>query len=79
VIPQTLDPCHDLDLYHARERELEKRAEVMRLRRDAAPERPGLPNRAMLVAGDALVSVGEWLKGHSRLASSAAPLVGQLQ
>jgi len=79
VIPPTLDPCHDLDLYHVREREIEKRAEVMRLLRDAALERPGLPSRAMLVAGDALVSVGEWLKGHSRLAAPAARYAGQLR
>jgi hypothetical protein len=79
VIPQTLDPCHDLDLYHVRERELEKRAEVMRLLREAAPDRPRLPSRAMLAAGDALVSIGEWLKGHSHLAAPTARYAGHLQ
>ena len=76
---QTLDPSYQGDLYRFWEREVERRAEVMRLLRQGAPQRPALASRALLGTGNALVSVGEWLKDHSHVLAPTTRYAGQLR
>jgi hypothetical protein len=79
VFCQTLSPYQELDLYRSWEREFEKRVELHRLLLAGAPERLGLLGQTMLIAGDALVAVGEWLRSRSCRAISTAGYASPLR
>ena len=52
-----------LDLYEARQRELQKGAEIARALKEARADMPGRRSRVLPRAGDLLIAIGVWLKG----------------
>jgi len=56
------EPHSELEIYWARQRELEKRLEIARLMADGTPDGPGLPARLLSRAGDLLIAAGLALK-----------------
>ena len=58
------DPSIELQLFHSRQQELEKRLEVARLIRDAQRSRSGFLARVRPWAGDFLIALGLMLKGQ---------------
>jgi hypothetical protein len=72
MFEQHLPPEYEVAIYHAYEKELLKRSSQRRLTATETDSRPSLADELLLIAGNALIALGERLRARSVAAELVA-------